>query len=75
MKWGTDELISTFLISSAVGFIVNYFITGPLDDPANNLLASYAIGTQYFLAGISRPPGSTSAPAWPCWPRRPCSSF
>lgn len=55
MKWGTDELISSFLISSAVGFVVNYFITGPLDDPANNLLASYAIGPQYFLAGIFPP--------------------
>jgi ABC-type uncharacterized transport system permease subunit len=55
MKWGTDELISSFLISAAVGFIVNYFITGPLDDPANNLLASYAIGRQYFLAGIFPP--------------------
>jgi ABC-type uncharacterized transport system permease subunit len=55
MKWGTDELISSFLISSAVGFVVNYFITGPLDDPANNLLASYAIGKQYFLAGIFPP--------------------
>jgi simple sugar transport system permease protein len=55
MKWGTDELISSFLISSAVGFAVNYFITGPLDDPANNLLASFAIGRQYFLAGIFPP--------------------
>lgn len=55
MKWGTDELISSFLISAAVGFIVNYFITGPLDDPANNLLATYAIGKQYFLAGIFPP--------------------
>ena len=44
MKWGTDELISSFLISSAVIFIVNYFITGPLDDPSNSMLATYAIG-------------------------------
>jgi ABC-type uncharacterized transport system permease subunit len=55
MKWGTDELISSFLISAAVGFVVNYFITGPLDDPANNLLATYAIGKQYFLTGIFPP--------------------
>lgn len=55
MKWGTDELISSFLISSAVGFVVNYFITGPLDDPANNLLATYAIGKQYFLAWLFPP--------------------
>jgi simple sugar transport system permease protein len=62
MKWGTDELISSFLISSAVGFVVNYFITGPLDDPANNLLATYAIGKQYFLAGIF-PPSKLNASA------------
>jgi ABC-type uncharacterized transport system permease subunit len=62
MKWGTDELISSFLISSAVVFVVNYFITGPLDDPANNLLASYAIARQYFLAGIF-PPSRLNASA------------
>ncbi len=55
MKWGTDELISSFLISTAVGFIVNYFITGPLDDPGNNLLASFAIDKRYFLAGLFPP--------------------
>jgi ABC-type uncharacterized transport system permease subunit len=55
MKWGTDELISSFLISTAVGFIVNYFITGPLDDPNNNLLASFAIDKRYFLAGLFPP--------------------
>jgi ABC-type uncharacterized transport system permease subunit len=55
MKWGTDELISSFLISAGVIFIVNYFITGPLDDPGNNLLASYAIGEQYHLLGIFPP--------------------
>lgn len=55
MKWGTDELISSFLISAAVGFVVNYFITGPLDDPGNSLLASYAIGKQFWLLGIFPP--------------------
>jgi ABC-type uncharacterized transport system permease subunit len=55
MKWGTDELISSFLISAGVIFIVNYFITGPLDDPGNNLLASFAIGKQYYLLNIYPP--------------------
>ena len=55
MKWGTDELISSFLISAGVMFVVNYFITGPLDDPGNNLLATYAIGEQYHLLGIYPP--------------------
>jgi ABC-type uncharacterized transport system permease subunit len=55
MKWGTDELISSFLISSAVIFIVNFFITGPLDDPGNSMLATRAIGDQYHLLAIFPP--------------------
>jgi ABC-type uncharacterized transport system permease subunit len=63
VKWGTDELISSFLLSAAVLFIVNYFITGPLDDPANNLLATFAIGEQYWLRGIF-PPSRLSVSAF-----------
>ena len=55
MKWDTDELISSFLISSAVIFFVNYFITGPLDDPASSMLATNAIGSQYHFLGIFPP--------------------
>jgi simple sugar transport system permease protein len=55
MKWGTDELISSFLISSAVIFVVNYFITGPLDDPSNSMLATHAIGEQYHFLWIFPP--------------------
>jgi len=55
MKWGTDELISSFLISAAVIFIVNYFITGPLDDPGNSMLATHPIGGQYHFLGIFPP--------------------
>ncbi len=55
MKWGTDELISSFLISSAVVLIINYFITGPLNDPENNLLTTRKIAEQYHLLRIFRP--------------------
>ncbi len=55
MKWDTDEMISSFLLSAAVVLVVNYFITGPLDDPKNNLQATLAIGAQYGLAGIFPP--------------------
>jgi ABC-type uncharacterized transport system permease subunit len=55
MKWGTDELISSFLISSAVIYLVNYFITGPLDDPGNSMLATRAIAQQYRFLGIFPP--------------------
>jgi simple sugar transport system permease protein len=55
MKWNADEMISSFLLSSAVILVVNFFITGPLDDPKNNLLATLAIGRQYSLARIFPP--------------------
>ena len=55
MKWNTDEMISSFLLSSAVILVVNYFITGPLDDPGSNLLATFSIGPQYGLPSIFPP--------------------
>ncbi len=55
MKWGTNLLISTFLISSAVVLIINYMITGPMDDPASSLLATPAVGGQFRLAALLPP--------------------
>lgn len=55
MRWGTDELISSFLISGAVFLIINYFITGPLDDPANSLLTTKMVGAQYQFMQIFKP--------------------
>jgi simple sugar transport system permease protein len=55
MKWDTDEMISSFLISSAVILVANYVITGPLDDPTSNLLATRSIGPQYVFARIFPP--------------------
>jgi ABC-type uncharacterized transport system permease subunit len=55
MQWEADEMISSFLLSAAVILVVNWFITGPLDDPANNLLASLPIGPQFVLAKIYPP--------------------
>ena len=55
MKWGTDLLISSFLISGAVVLIVNYFITGPMDDPNSSLLTTPGIALQYRLPQILKP--------------------
>jgi len=55
MKWDTDILITSFLISGAVILIVNYFITGPLDDPQSSLLATREIADQYQIPQIFRP--------------------
>jgi simple sugar transport system permease protein len=54
-RWQTNELLSTFLISAALILLVDYFITGPLDDPASNLLASLPIPPQYWLMRILAP--------------------
>ncbi len=55
MKWNADEMISSFLVSSALMLIVNYFITGPLDDPNNNMLASLPLAKQYGMLGLFPP--------------------
>ena len=55
MKWNADEMISSFLLSSAIVLVVNFFITGPLDDPNNNLLATLPIGRQYLLLKLFPP--------------------
>jgi riboflavin transport system permease protein len=55
MKWNADEMISSFLVSSAVLLIVNYFITGPLQDPHNNMLASLPLAHQYTLLKLFPP--------------------
>ncbi|UCF09461.1 MAG: ABC transporter permease [Candidatus Bipolaricaulota bacterium] len=55
MRWGTDQLISSFLISAAVILIVNYLVTGPLDDPTNSMLTTARIGQQYQFLRIFKP--------------------
>jgi len=55
MKWRTDELISSFLISNALIYIVDNFITGFLDDPENNLLTTKKIAEQFWFKKIFLP--------------------
>lgn len=55
MKWDTDLLISSFLISGAVVLIINFLITGPLDDPSSSLLSTPRIADQYHLLQIFKP--------------------
>jgi len=54
-KWNTDELISSFLISNALIYIINYVITGVLHDPDSNLLTTCRFPEQYWLSGIFPP--------------------
>jgi len=55
MRWGTDTLISSFLISAAVILVVDYFVTGPLDDPASSMMRTRAIAEQFRFLRIYAP--------------------
>jgi len=55
MRWETDQLISSFLVSSAVILIINFLVTGPLDDPANSMLTTARIAQQFQFLKIYRP--------------------
>jgi simple sugar transport system permease protein len=62
-KFGVDELISSFLASSAVTPAIDYLVSGPLRDPANNLLATARFAPDRLLPGILAPSTlSLSAP-------------
>ena len=55
MKWNTDELISSFLLSSAVVLITDYFITGVLDDPNTSLLTTPPVAEKFWFLKIFPP--------------------
>jgi simple sugar transport system permease protein len=55
MRWGTDQLISSFLLSSAVILIVDFLVTGPLDDPSNSMLTTARIAQQFQFLKIFKP--------------------
>lgn len=55
VKWNVDSMISSFLISGAVVHVVDYLITGPMDDPSSSLLSTSAVGAEYFLSYIFLP--------------------
>ena len=61
-KWNTSELITTFLLSSAVIQIVNYLVTGPFLDPETSLQSTGKIAENLRLRLILKPSGlNTSA--------------
>ncbi|MBI9100867.1 MAG: ABC transporter permease [Spirochaetales bacterium] len=54
-RWGTDELLSSFLISSALLHITDFFITGVLHDPESNLITTPRISEQFRFFKIYPP--------------------
>lgn len=61
MKWRTNELISSFLLSNAVILVVNYLITGPFKDPQTNLLATRRIAQEFRFTRILLPSNLSTA--------------
>ena len=55
LRWGTNELITTFLISYALILVVNYLVGGPFLDTTTNLIATRKIAPQFQLAKILEP--------------------
>ena len=54
-RWGTDELITSFLISGGLIYIVDHLITSVFNDPESNLLTTKKIAEQFFLKKIFLP--------------------
>ena len=54
-RWDVNELLSSYLVSAVVVLLVDYLITGPLDDPASNLLATPTLPPHYWLMQIMAP--------------------
>jgi len=54
-RWNTNELITSFLMSSAVIPVVNYFVTGPFLDPQTSLLSTKKIPVNLRLPLVLKP--------------------
>jgi simple sugar transport system permease protein len=61
VKWNTNELITTFLISNALVLITNYFVTGPFLDPATNLQSTRKIAEAIRLPRLLEPSNLSAA--------------
>jgi simple sugar transport system permease protein len=60
VRWNTNELITSFLVSNMLILVVNYFLTGPFLDPDTNLQSTRKIPESFRLPRIL-PPSSLSA--------------
>ena len=60
-KWNTNELITTFLLSSAVIPVVNFLVNGPFLDPETSLQSTKKIALALRLPLILRPSNLSAA--------------
>ena len=68
---GADVLLTSFLVSQAAIFCVDWAIGGPFRDPANNLVAMRAIPPESLLPRMAPPAALRRRP----WPRCPGPAF
>ncbi len=61
MKWNTNELITSFLVSNAMMLIVSYLIAGPFMDPNTNLIATRRIPESFRFSRILEPSNLSAA--------------
>lgn len=54
-KFGTDELIVSFLLSAALVPTIDYLVAGPLRDPAGSLMATTPIDKAFRLPSLLAP--------------------
>lgn len=54
-RWNTDELISSFLLSSSVVYTIDYLISGPLRDTKSFLLATPEVAERFRLPDLMPP--------------------
>ncbi|MDR2784654.1 MAG: ABC transporter permease [Treponema sp.] len=60
VRWNTNELITTFLVSNTLLLITNYCVTGPFLDPATSLQSTRKI-PELFQLPLILPPSNLSA--------------
>jgi simple sugar transport system permease protein len=60
VRWNTNELITSFLVSNALVLVANYCVTGPFLDPDTSLQATRKI-PEMFRLPLVLPPSNLSA--------------
>jgi ABC-type uncharacterized transport system permease subunit len=55
MAWGVSDLLTTYLISTGMVYVINYMILGPLRDPIQITIQSLSIPGSYMLPKLLPP--------------------
>ncbi|MBU1050607.1 ABC transporter permease [Candidatus Bipolaricaulota bacterium] len=55
MKWNVSDLLTTYLVSSGLVYVINYLVLGPFRDPTKIRIQSVSIPGSYMLPRIAAP--------------------